>query len=208
MFDETTNALGELVRTLANIELSGAPILCIYLAICAFICLEGFKIYKLVLYVAGFTFGFRYTHDYLWALIPNDEILLMVEVAAGLILAVLSYKIYLAGLGMFVYQFARENLRDYFDGPMAIITCIVVSALIAFIATKANRLVIVVITAVVGGFSMVNVFIKLIPVFPVDLSFFPAASSIVWYVAKIFLSAAGVLVQDVRDPDGSGSFLP
>ena len=209
MFNETTNAMGDLVRTLANIDLTGAPILCIMLAICAFVCLEGFKIYKLILNVAAFMFGFRYAHDYLWAVIPNDEVLLMAEVAAGLILAVLSYKIYLLGLGLFVYQFVRENLRDFFDGPFAIIMCCVVSIVIAFLATKANRMVIVVLTAVVGGFSMVNVFTRLIPVFPVDLSFFPPASSIVWYVAKIFLSAAGVMIQDVRDPNGSeGSFNP
>ena len=204
MFNETTNALGELVRVLANIDLTGAPILCIMLAACAFVCLEGFRLYKLILEVAAFIFGFRYAHDYLWALIPNDEVLLMIEVAAGLILAVMSYKLYLLGVGLFVYQFARENLRDFFDGPFAIIMCFVASVVIAYLATKANRMVIVVLTAVVGGFSMVNVFIKLIPVFPVDLSFFPPASSIVWYVAKIFLSAAGVMIQDVRDVGGDG----
>ena len=209
MFNNTVTALNELESVLANIDLSGAPILCIFLAVCAFVCLEGFRIYKVVLYVAAFMFGFRTAHDYLWALIPDDDVLLMAEVACGLVLAVLAYKIYLAGVAIFVFQFARDNLEEFFDGPFAVIACVVAAALIAFLATKANRMVIVILTAVVGGFSMVNVFLKLIPVFPVDLSFFPPASSIVWYVAKIFLSAAGVMIQDVRDPNGSeGSFNP
>ena len=118
-----------------------------------------------------------------------------------LALAVLAYKIYLAGVGMLAYQFARENLKDFFDGPFAVILCFIASVLIALIAMKANRMVIVILTAVVGGFAAVNVFIRLIPVFPADLSGFPGPNSPVYLFAKIFLSAAGVGVQDVREPD-------
>ena len=196
---EMNDAIHSFIAVFANLDLSGAPILCVFIALSALVCLEGFKIYKLVLYAAAFIFGFRYAHDLLWARIPSDEVLLMIEVAAGLALAVLSYKIYLAGVFMLAYQFARENLRDFFDGPFAVLLCIGASILIAFLCMKANRMVIVILTSVVGGFAMVNYFVKLIPVFPVDLSVFPAASSPIWLAAKVFLSAAGVGVQDVRE---------
>ena len=197
---EMSNAISSLIETFANLDLRGAPLLCLMMCVYIFICLEGIKIYKMLLLFSAFVFGFKYTHDLLWARIPSDEMLLMLEVIVGLALAVLAYKIYLAGVGMLAYQFARENLKDFFDGPFAVILCFIVSVLIALVAMKANRMVIVILTAVVGGFAAVNVFIQLIPVFPVDLSGFPAANSAVYTFAKIFLSAAGVGVQDVREP--------
>ncbi len=197
---EMSNAISSLIETFANLDLSGAPLLCLMMCVYVFICLEGIKIYKMLLYFGAFVFGFKYTHDLLWARIPSDEMLLMLEVIVGLALAVLAYKIYLAGVGMLAYQFARENLKDFFDGPFAVILCFIASVLIALIAMKANRMVIVILTAVVGGFAAVNVFIRLIPVFPADLSGFPGPNSPVYLFAKIFLSAAGVGVQDVREP--------
>ncbi len=198
---EMNDAIHSFIAVFANLDLRGAPILCLCIAVSALVCLEGFKLYKMILYAAAFIFGFRYAHDYLWALIPSDEMLLMVEVAAGLLLAVLSYKIYLAGVFMLAYQFARENLKSYFDGPFAVLLCIGASLLVAFLCMKANRMVIVILTSVVGGFAMVNFFVKLIPVFPVDLSAFPPPQSVIWLGAKVFLSAAGVGIQDVREQD-------
>jgi hypothetical protein len=123
----------------------------------------------------------------------------MVEVASGLLLAVLAWRIYLSGVAMLAYQFARENLKDFFDGPFAIIICFVLSILIAFLSIKLNRTVIVILTAVVGGFAAVGYFQQLIKVFPVPLTF-PADSSPIWIFAKMFISAAGVGIQDVREP--------
>ncbi|MCR5178211.1 MAG: hypothetical protein K6C95_04415 [Lachnospiraceae bacterium] len=195
------DAIHSFIATFAGLDFRGAPILCLFIAGSALICFEGFRIYKMVLYAAAFFFGFRYARDYLWALIPNDELLLMIEVAAGLLLAVLAYKIYLLGIFLLAYQFARENLRDFFSGPFAILLCIGASILVAFLAMKANRMVVVILTAVVGGFAMVNFFVKMIPVFPVDLSTFPPPQSVIWLFAKVFLSAAGVGIQDVREPN-------
>jgi len=196
---DTNGAIASFIETFANLDFSGAPTYCIFLIIAAFVCLEGIKLYKMVLYFGAFIFGFRYAHDFLWARVPNDEILLMIEVAAGLALAVLAWKIYLAGVGMLAFQFARDVSKDYFDGPHAVAICLVVSIVVALLAIKLNRMVIVILTAVVGGFAMVNIFIQLIDVFPVDLSAFPDASSPVWLFAKVFMSAAGVGIQDVRD---------
>ncbi|MCR4764209.1 MAG: TMEM198/TM7SF3 family protein [Lachnospiraceae bacterium] len=196
---EMTEAIHSFIATFANLDLSGAPILCIMLAIAAFICMEGIKLYKMIIYVAAFRFGYVYSHDLLWARIPSDETLLMIEVAVGLLCAVLAWRVYLAGVGLLAYQFARENTKDFFSGPFAVLLCLGVSILIALLAMKLHRAVIVVLTAVVGGFAMVNIFLKLIPVFPVDLSGFPAPTSPVWTFAKVFLSAAGVGIQDVRE---------
>ncbi len=193
-------AIDGFIQTFANLDFRGAPTYSLFLAIAVLVCLEGIKLYKMVLYAGAFIFGYRYAHDYLYSYIPDDNLLLMAEVAAGLALAVLAWKIYLAGVGLLVYQFARENLKDYFDGPHAVLLCLAASIAIALLAIKLNRMVIVILTAVVGGFAAVDYFIKLLEVFPVDLSGFPAVSSQIWIWAKIFMSAAGVGIQDVREP--------
>lgn len=190
------------IAVFANLDFSGAPTYCILMVISAAVCMEGIKFYKLILKATAFILGFRLAHDLLWAKIPNDEFLLMAEVAVGLLLTVLAWKVYLAGVAMMVFQFARYNLMDFFDGPYAVIICIAVSVLIALMSVKLNRTVIVILTAIVGGFATVNFFLRMIPVFPVDLSGFPPASSPVWYFAKIFLSMAGVGIQGVREPGG------
>ena len=197
---EMSDAIRSFIDIFANMKVEGALYFTAMMLVCLAICLEGIKFYKIVLYIGAFSYGFRYAHDLLWARIPSDETLLMVEVAAGLICAVFAWKVHLMGIGMMVYQFAREYLKDRFDGPFAVLTCIAVSLIIALVATKAFRAVIVVITAVIGGFGAVSFFQQLLPVFPTDLSFFPAATSQVWVLAKIFLSAAGVGVQDPREP--------
>jgi len=196
---EMDGAVHGLIETFANLDFRGAPTYCIMLIIALFICMEGIKFYKMILYGAAFVMGFRLSHDYLWAYIPSNELLLMVEVGAGLLLAVLAWRIYLLGVAMIVYQFARYNLRDFFEGPFAVLICIAVSVLIALISIKLNRAVIVIITAVIGGFAAVNIFVQLINVFPINLDAFPGAQHPVWLLAKIFLSAAGVGIQDVRD---------
>lgn len=200
MTPEMDGAIQGFISTFANLDFHGAPTYCVLLAIALFVCLEGIKLYKMILYAGAFVFGFRYAKELLWARIPNDEMLLMIEVAAGLLLAVLAWRIYLAGVAMLTFQFARENLKDFFSGPYAVLICFAVSVLVALISMKLNRAVIVILTAVVGGFAAVNFFVDLIAVFPVDLSSFPAKTSPIWLFAKVFLSAAGVGIQDVREP--------
>lgn len=197
---EMSDAIQSFIAIFANMKMEGALYASVMMIVCLAICLEGIKLYKIVLYLSAFSYGFRYAHDLLWARIPNDETLLMVEVAAGLICAVFAWKVHLLGIGMLVYQFAREYLKDRFDGPFAVVTCIAVSVVVALIAMKAFRAAIVVITAVIGGFAAVSFFQQLLPLFPADLSFFPSATSQIWTFAKIFLAAAGVGVQDPREP--------
>ena len=57
-------------------------------------------------------------------------------------------------------------------------------------------------TAVIGGFAAINFLVDLIPVFPYEVEL-PPPSSVIWLMAKIFLSAAGVGIQDVKDPPGA-----
>lgn len=48
---------------------------------------------------------------------------------------------------------------------------------------------------VVGGFAIVSFFLKMVPVLPVDISFFLGVPAIVYVIAKLGISAAGVGVQ-------------
>ena len=57
-----------------------------------------------------------------------------------------------------------------------------------------------VLTAVTGGFAALDFFLKMVPVFHVDIGFFLKLPPVAYVIAKLWVSAAGVGVQDVRKP--------
>ena len=142
-------------------------------------------------------------------LVPQDMIpeffsqdwQLMFRVMCGLLLAVFAYRIMLLGVFSVVFRVMRVNLSDYFTGPYAAILSLAAAGGLAFLSVKLTRPVLVIVTAVAGGFSLVYFFQRLLPIFPYDIMrYVPEPSSPVWIAAKVFLSAAGVGVQDVREP--------
>ncbi|MBQ7678264.1 MAG: hypothetical protein IJT34_00245 [Butyrivibrio sp.] len=200
-FNGVVDAFHGLIQTLAHIEFTGAIYCTLMLCLAVFVCLEGIKIYKLVIGFGGFILGYVAVHDLLSMWLTSSELLLMLEVAGGLLLAVLAWKIYVLGVGFLAFQFAYVNINPTVENKIiSFFISVAAAALIGFLAMKLNRPVIVVLTAVLGGFSAVNYFQQLMPVFPADLSFFPPPGSAAYYFAKVFLSAAGVGIQDVREP--------
>ncbi|XME01779.1 hypothetical protein QYZ88_013885 [Lachnospiraceae bacterium C1.1] len=214
MSEEWRAAIDSFIDMFAYLDFSKGPLFYVVgIIIAGDCCLEGFRFYKMFLMAFGFIFGYRVGLIVFTALGWSGEQLLMGEVFLGLIGGALSYKVYLAGIFIVVFQFGQENLPVYLEpyfmdklsnfGPyisMLIISVISFAAalIVAKMAVGMSRMVVVCITAVVGGFAAVNNLLGLIPLFPYKL-LLPASSSIIWLGVKIFLSMAGVGIQGTKD---------
>ena len=211
-------AVKSFVDMFANMDFTNGPIVYVIgIAAALYCCLEGYGIYKMVLGACGFLLGFRIGALVFSATGLSGEALLAAETFMGLILMVLSYRIFLAGVFITAFYFASSNLPVYVEAILKEktgnafwvtgITVTVISGALAFVIAKFSvsmtRPVLVCLTAVAGGFAAINYLVALIPVFPYEVEL-PAASSVIWLFAKVFLSAAGVGVQGVKDPPGEG----
>lgn len=209
MFDGIVPALNELIQDFGNIDYKTGALYCtIGLALSLLCCLEGIRVYKAVLLLYGFVNGYNLATDFMH-LVPQDKIPgffsqdweIMFRVMCGLLVAVFAYRIVLFGIFSAVFRVMRVNLADYFSGEYAVLLGMASAGALAWFSVKMTRPVLVIVTAVVGGFSAVCFFQQLLPVFPYELgNMFPPDSSPLWMAAKVIVSAAGVGVQDIRDP--------
>lgn len=209
MFDGIIPALEELIRNLGNVNVTEGMMYCsIGMVLSLLCCLEGVRVYKAVLLIYGFANGFNLATEFM-DLVPQDKIpeffsqdwQLMFRVMCGLLLAVFAYRIMLFGVFSAVFRVLRVNLADYFSGPYASLLSLGAAGGLAYFSVKMTRPVLVIVTAVAGGFSAVYFFQRLLPIFPYDvMHYFPDFSSPLWLAAKVFVSAAGVGVQDIREP--------
>ena len=174
------DAAGSLVKQLANMEFSNALIYAALLLAAVVICFEGYQIYRVALMVIGFCVGYGRAHLILAGFQLSDEQL------AGLLLAILAGYVVHVGIFIAAYHFAQENLAAIL-APMLLgqvnvskllepvatrLAGVLIAALVAWLAVKSERLVVVLLTAVIGGFAAVNFFMEMVPTFPVDVSFF------------------------------------
>ncbi len=211
---EWKQAIDSFIEMFSNLDFSKGPLFYVIgIAIAFYCCMEGYRIYKMILGGLGFVLGFRLGLQIFTRLGFTGEELLMAETFLGLILMVIAYKIFLAGVFIAAFGFAASNLPVYVEAflkervehvfPVTGFTVTAIAIVLSFItaklAVKMTRPVLVCLTAVIGGFAAINFLILLIPVFPYELDF-PPESSVVWLLAKLFLSAAGVGVQGVKDP--------
>ena len=212
--DKTMSLLEDLVAQFANVEFDGPLMLVVLMLAAGYICLEGYGIYRMALAAIGFAVGFKRAHlviDY-FSLQLTDEQMIMAQAVAGLICAVLAWGLVQAGIYIAAYHFAQANLAsaltaivlEHVDIPELLIPVatriigLAIAAGIAYLAMKSERMVVVVLTAVIGGFAAVDYFVQLIHVFPVDISDLDNAPDVVWLGAKLFLSAAGVGIQGTK----------
>ncbi|MCR5119170.1 MAG: hypothetical protein K6B44_06065 [Lachnospiraceae bacterium] len=207
--DTTVSIMGNLVAQLANLKFEGALMYVLLMLAAGFICLEGYGIYRAALAVIGFAVGYSHIHNFVKGFEMTEQTMFMVQVIAGLICAALAYTVLKIGIFIAVYHFVQANLSAILVAMLAerigipeivypVFSAVAGAAIAFFIAklsTKAERIVVVCVTAVVGGFAAVGFFVKLIPVFPVDITFLEKVPQIVWTGAKVFMSAAGFMVQ-------------
>lgn len=212
--DGVASAADGFVKQLTNIEFSNALVYVALMLVAAVICFEGYRFYKLGLMVIGFCIGFSRSHTLLAGFELTDEQMLMAQAIAGIALGVLAGFLVHVGIYIAAYHFAQANLSailtpmllQHVDVPKLLepiatrLAGLIIAALIAWMAVKSERLVVVILTAVIGGFAVVNFFLKMVPVFPVNIGFFLKAPAIVYVIAKLGISAAGVGIQGVKKP--------
>ena len=214
MSEEWKMAIDSFIKMFAYLDFSNGPLFyVIAIIIAGYCCLEGFKFYKMCLMGLGFLFGYRIGFAVFSTLGWSGEQLLMGEVFLGLIGGVVAYKVYLAGIFIAVFQFGQINLPIYVEsyfgeklnsyGPyisqfLISVISLAAALIVAKLAVNMSRTLIVCLTAVIGGFAVINNFVNLIPLFPYEL-IMPEASSVIWLGAKVFLSMAGVGIQGTKD---------
>ena len=207
--EKTLSLLQDLVAQFASLKFEGALMYAILLVIAGFICLEGYRIYRMALAGIGFAVGYSQIHNFVKDVEMTEQTMFMVQVIAGLVCAALAYTVLKIGIFIAVYHFVQANLSaglaallaEKLNIPQlayplfAAVAGAAIATLIAFLSTKAERTVVVAVTAVIGGFAAISFFIKLIPLSPVDISFLNNVPETGWLIAKVVLSAFGFMVQ-------------
>ncbi len=215
--DETVSFMKKLVEQFATLKFEGAFMYAVLLAAAVYICLEGYGIYRFALSAIGFAVGYRHSYEIMnFFNISTDtmdaEKILMIEVGAGLVVAVLTYTVVKAGIFIAAYHFAQANLSAFMVSLVAEkvevpellfpifakIVGVAAAVLVAWLLTKSERIVVIVVTAVVGGFAAVDFFRQMLSGLPMDLDFMNAVPEIVWVIAKCLLAAIGVGVQGTK----------
>ncbi len=209
-------AVNSFVDMFSNLDFKNGPLFYVIgIVLAGYCCLEGYGIYKMVLGSLGFALGFRIGYFVFSKIGFSGEALLMGETFLGLIVMVVSYRIFLAGVFLAVFQFAIYNLPVYVEaflkektehsflitGFIVTVVSLILAYVIARYSVTMTRPVLVCLTAVVGGFAAINFLIDLIPVFPYEVEL-PPPESVIWLFAKVFLSAAGVGIQGVNEQTG------
>ncbi len=211
--DVTIGVGKDLLSQLANIKFEGVLLCVVGMLIAGFICLEGYGIYKAALSVIGFCVGFTHSHNILAGMNLSNESMLMIQAVIGLVCAALAVFYVQVGIGIAVYHFVQNNLAamlaatiaeqlsipEFLYPAFAALVGVAAGVLCGYLAMKATRPAVVIVTAVVGGFAAVNFFVQMAPQFPVDMHYIPGADSPIWPIAKVLLSAAGVGVQGVKE---------
>lgn len=216
MGENTTEATFDIMKgfvgSLANMEFNSVLIYALLTLAAAVICFEGYRIYKVALMMIGFAVGYSRIHHFVSAFQFTDEQMLMIQTIAGIVCAVLAGMFVHLGIFIAAYHFAQANLSaivvamlaDKVNIPAAMepiftrLAGVLVALIIAWLAVKSERLVVVILTAVVGGFAAVNFFFAMVPIFPVDILFFQNIPAMAVAVIKVALSAAGVGIQGVK----------
>ncbi|MCR5250301.1 MAG: DUF4203 domain-containing protein [Lachnospiraceae bacterium] len=178
-----------------------------------YICFRGYKIYKLALALIGFAVGFTRLQPYLALLGLGEGTMLIAQLLAGLACAALAWHFVRIGIFIAVYHFAQNKLALLLAALLAqklqlpeilwpvfgAVAGMVIAWLIALLAVKSERPVVVIVTALVGGFAAIEFLLAALERVPEEWK--PTATAItalpamVWLAAKGLLCLSGVLVQ-------------
>ncbi len=215
---QVNNAVTSLIDQFATIKFEGLLMYGVLMALAVVLCLEGYRLYKLALLMIGFVVGYTQAH-YLIDLIKiqlSNEQMLMAQGIAGIVCAIftaaiLRFGVFIVTFYLFRYGLAMPisvwilglfsknvKLPELLVPAILTVLSVVVAVFAAKLAVNALRPTIVILTAAFGAFMTVNCFIAIIPLFPYNLSFMPASTSMIWAFVKLGLTAAGVGIQDIH----------
>lgn len=210
--EATITIMKDFVKCLASMEFNSVLIYALLMLASVVICFEGFRLYKLALMMIGFAAGYSRVHGMISGLQLTDEQMLMTQTIAGIVCAVLAGMVVHIGIFIAAYHFAQANLSaiivamlaDKMNVPTFVepvftrLAGVTIAVVIAWLAVKSERPVVVILTAVIGGFAAVNFFLGMVPVFPVDITFFLRVPAVVMAGIKVALSCAGVGIQGIK----------
>ena len=174
-----------------------------------FICFRGYSVYRLALAMIGFAVGFSRVRPYLEMFKLDEGTILIIQLVAALACAVLAWSF--LGVGVFIaaYHFVQDNLSAALSDMLAkklglpeivyplfaIVAGAAIAWLIAWLVVKSERVVIVLITSVVGAYGAVYFLRSILPLIPADIEAFINLPAPVWMAAVALLALAGVFAQ-------------
>ncbi|MBQ6967257.1 MAG: DUF4203 domain-containing protein [Lachnospiraceae bacterium] len=184
-----------------------SPLLLVLALIVAFfIWGAGYKLYKLAVFFLGFLAGYMLCGTAISTFWPAPPVpSMIIQIVVGLAVGAVSFLV--VKVGLFVAAACAvfmilSGLLEKLGMPGLIIAF--ASAVVAgFIATKADKPVIIVITGILGGFAIPMILYRLAGVVSFDTSFLPPEKSIVVLAVEVVLSVAGILIQFVSNREKS-----
>ena len=173
------------------------------------VCFAGFRIYKLALALIGFAVGFSRSQYWLSYLTLPETTTLILQLVIALLCAVLSWCFVRLGIFIGAYHFAQLHisailtslLAQQLDIPDIAYPLFSTAAgagiawLCAYLAVKAERPVVVILTSVLGAFAVVEILRWLLPFLPADAQAILQLPEAVFLAAKALLALAGIAVQ-------------
>ena len=174
-----------------------------------FICFSGYKVYKLALAMIGFAVGFSRVQPYLEMLGLDPGTTLIIQLIAAIICAGLSWAFIRVGVFIAAYHFAQDNLSAVLTQILAqklglpeivypifaIAAGAAIAWLIAWLVVKSERIVVVLVTAIIGAYGAVYFLRTILPLVPADIDAFINLPQLVWTAAVVLLALAGVFAQ-------------
>ena len=198
--------LGAKLREFATADFSSAALVYLILfAASAYCCIEGYRFYRVALMVGAFIFGFIACAKFMLFFHLDEKLdtgqLLMTELIVGGVAALFSFKIFLMGVFAVAYQLAAQNLPEFFDGLYRPLVSTVGAGIAGFLCVRMTRLVIIALTSIIGGVTMVYAFVEFLRcVIPAEMALLPPANSVIWLAAKVFFSVMGFMRQNKNAP--------
>ncbi len=202
--DQIEEGFSLIIRQIATAQYSTGPVffLCL-LAAAAFCCFAGYKAYRAILAVVAFGLVFVASAGIMHYFGISERFaswqLLLIETGLGLVAALLAYRIFLIGVFAAGYHLGAANIPGFFPELFRPVVSTLSAGLAGFLCVRATRMVIIILTAIIGGFTMINALVGLAEFIPAikDSTAFtlPASDHAAWLLLKGLMSAAGVLVQ-------------
>ena len=172
-------------------------VLVLALIIAVFLWGAGYKLYRLAVFFLGFIAGFTIS-GMITKLIPDIPIqAIIIQILCGLAVGAVSFLV--LKLGLFVAAacatfLVLNNLLQSLE-ITGLIIAFAAAVVAGFIATKADKPVIIVLTGILGGFAIPMVLYQIFEIMPFDIPALPPQNSLILYIVKIALSLVGIIIQ-------------
>lgn len=140
-----------------NIE-SGILSAAVILVIAVLNCFYGYRLKELWIGLSGFMVGALFGGNIAWKLSGSGWITAVAALIAGLILGAAAFRLYLAGIFIlaFLMVFETGKILLQEEGTLLFLLPVVLGIAAGFLAIKFTKAVIVLTTALGGGFSIVD----------------------------------------------------